>query len=101
MAERLSEERIEEASSTMKSATSNMETILLESKSKMESINDPDVWKSPAAAKLYESFQELSKDFPKFVDASTTFSTFLDTILLPKTREFEEKKIKEQETLVM
>ena len=97
--EKLTYKDIEDSSTSMKTCNSNMSDFLQKAASKMNSINDPEVWASPNAEMMRERFNELSVKFPGFTESINGFAAFLD-IVAKTNKEDAEKNAREQDEAI-
>lgn len=77
MQEKLSYQQLRSDATTLEQQAQNMKSILDKVKRQMEKINTEGVWKSSAAQKTYDTFNELASKFPGFYDKVTSYATFL------------------------
>ena len=77
MQEKLSYQQLRADATTLELQAQNMKSILDKVKNQMERINTEGVWKSNAAQKAYDTFNELASKFPGFYDKVTSYATFL------------------------
>lgn len=96
---KLSYSQVEDSSTIMKSTKSNMSDYLEKINSKINSVNDPEVWQSKNAEILRQRFDELSAKFPGFTEAVNNFALFLDSVV-KLGREDDERNAKELEEAI-
>lgn len=77
MEEKLSYENLRADATSLEQYAQNMKLILDKVKAEMEKINTEGVWKSNAAQKAYDTFNELAGKFPGFYEKVTSYATFL------------------------
>ena len=99
MNKELDYQALENSSTAIKSSKSNMESVLQNVDGKIESINDPEVWKSSAAQQLHDRFKELSANFAKFTGAVDAFAAFVDSAV-EENKKHEEENIKKQSVII-
>ena len=70
--------KVSEIASSLRTIASNMQTILNDSRAKMQKVNTEETFQSNAGEALYTKFQTLSQKFESFYEEVTSYAKFLD-----------------------